>query len=214
LEKDPRNIYLARGPRVRLSAEMIRDQALAVSGLLSQTMHGPSVMPPQPDGIWKVIYSGKRWITPSGPDRYRRALYTYWRRSSPYPSFTTFDSPSREVCVVRRIRTNTPLQALVTLNDPVYTEAAAALANNMYRAGESDSAKIAWGYQQALAHPIDEHQLPPLLTLLKESRQHYQSNPAGAAALSQNDVPEKSDLAAYTVVANAIMNLDGFITKE
>ncbi len=116
------------GPRTRLSAEMIRDQALTAAGLLTEQIGGPSVMPPQPDGVWRTVYSSAQWVTAEGPDRYRRGLYTYWRRTSPYPSFLTFDAPSREFCTARRIPTNTPLQALVTLNDPVYIECATALA--------------------------------------------------------------------------------------
>ena len=126
LAKDPFNKLLARGPRVRLSAEAVHDQALAVSGLLSHKMYGPSVMPVQPDGIWQSPYDGESWKQSTGEDLHRRALYTYWKRTAPYPSMVTFDSPSREFCQLRRLRTNTPLQALVTLNDPVYVEAARA----------------------------------------------------------------------------------------
>ncbi|MEZ5356260.1 MAG: PSD1 and planctomycete cytochrome C domain-containing protein [Bryobacteraceae bacterium] len=128
LEKDPRNRLLARGPRVRLDAEMVRDQALAVSGLLSKKMYGAPVMPWQPEGIWLVVYSGDKWETSEGEDRYRRGLYTFLRRSSPYPSMITYDAPTGEVCTIRRIRTNTPLQALASLNDPVSMEAAQRLA--------------------------------------------------------------------------------------
>ena len=123
-EKDPGNRLLGRAPRFRLEAEMVRDQALALSGLLSQKMKGPSVFPQQPPGLWRVAFNGDRtWTTSPGTEHDRRALYTFWRRTIPYPSMTTFDAPSREVCAIRRIRTNTPLQAFVTLNDPVYVEA-------------------------------------------------------------------------------------------
>ena len=128
-EVDPDNRWLARGPRVRLSAEMVRDQALAVSGLLSRKMYGPPVRPPQPNlGLTAAFGSSTDWETSNGDDRYRRGIYTTWRRSNPYPSMATFDAPNREVCTMRRSRTNTPLQSLVTLNDPVYVEAAQALA--------------------------------------------------------------------------------------
>ena len=117
LAKDPHNRLLTRGPRFRLEAEMVRDQALQVSGLLSRKMHGPSVYPPQPPGLWQAAFNGQRnWTTSTGEDKYRRGLYTFWRRTVPYPSMAAFDAPSREVCNVRRIRTNTPLQAFVTLN--------------------------------------------------------------------------------------------------
>ena len=111
-ERDPYNRLFARGPRVRMEAEMVRDVALAASGLLSAKMFGPSVFPLQPDGIWNMPYSSDKWTTSTGEDRYRRSLYTFWRRTSPYPSFMTFDATSRELCTVRRVRTNTPLQAL------------------------------------------------------------------------------------------------------
>ncbi len=137
LAKDPRNRLLSRGPRFRLEAEMVRDQALALSGLLSRKMHGPSVYPPQPPGLWQAAFNGQRtWAMSSGVDRYRRGLYTFWRRTVPYPSMAAFDATSRETCTVRRIRTNTPLQAFVTLNDPVYVEAAQAWRDGSSRKAE------------------------------------------------------------------------------
>ena len=127
-ERDPDNRLLARGPRLRLTAEMVRDQALFASGLLSPKMYGPSVKPPQPAlGINAAFGGSIDWKTSEGEDKHRRGLYTEWRRSNPYPAMSTFDAPNRDVCVVRRNRTNTPLQALVTLNDEVYIEAAQAL---------------------------------------------------------------------------------------
>ena len=135
LAADPQNRLLSRGPRLRLSAEMIRDQALVLSGRFSPKMYGPPVMPPQPEGIWQSVYSNAKWETATGEDRYRRAIYTYWKRTSSYPSMITFDMPSREVCTMRRIPTNTPLQALVTLNDEAYVECAAGLADRMVAEG-------------------------------------------------------------------------------
>ncbi len=218
LERDPRNRLLARGPRFRLAAEQIRDQALAVSGLLSDEMFGPSVMPPQPPGLWQNPYSGARWQTSDGQDRYRRGLYTYWRRTVPYPSMVTFDSPSREFCVSRRVRTNTPLQALVTLNDPAFVEAAQALARRMLdetAIGDDPVPVEDWlttGYKLALARDPSAETLFPLRTLYDEAAQHYASSPDDAAAMTgQSTNPE---LAALTVVANAILNLDGFVMKE
>ena len=131
LERDPYNRLFSRGPRFRMEAEMVRDQALAVSGLLKRTIGGPSVFPYQPDGIWFAPYSGERWNESRGGDQYRRGLYTFWRRSAPYPAFLAFDAPSREVCCERRSRTNTPLQALATLNDPAFVQPAAALARRI-----------------------------------------------------------------------------------
>ena len=136
LRIDPNGALISRGPNFRLSAEMIRDQALAASGLLSTKIGGPPVMPWQPSGVWQVVYSSKQWEPSPGEDRYRRAVYTLWRRTAPHPSMTTFDAPSGETCTLRRIRTNTPLQALVTLNDPTLVEAAEHLSRRAAR--ESD----------------------------------------------------------------------------
>src|SRR5205823_4410111 len=136
LEKDPHNRLLSRGPRQRLEAELVRDQALALGGLLSPKMFGPSVYPPQPDGLWQAAFNGERtWPTSTGEDKYRRGLYVFWRRTVPYPSMATFDAPSREQCTLRRVQTSTPLQAFVTLNDPVYVECAQALARRIVKDG-------------------------------------------------------------------------------
>lgn len=197
LLKDPANLLLARAPRPRLSAEVIRDQALAVSGLLSGKMYGPSVMPYQPEGIWKTVYSNARWIESKGEDKYRRAIYTYIRRTSPYPSMITFDAPSREFCVNRRIATNTPLQAMVTLNDPVYVEAANHLAALMDAQPGSLEDKISYGFEKAIFHKISSETLHTLQKLYKDP-----ANPAGGA------IPPMS------LVAMAILNLDQFITKS
>ncbi|MDE2826763.1 MAG: DUF1553 domain-containing protein, partial [Bacteroidota bacterium] len=167
--KDPRNRLLARGARFRLSAEQIRDQALYVSGLLSPTMYGPSVMPPQPEGLWNNPYDARRWQTSQGGDRYRRGIYTYWRRTVPYPSMTTFDSPSREFCVSRRIRTNTPLQALVSLNDPVFLEAAQALAHRMLNSENPLEA----GYIYAMGVAPDLETLNTLEPLYRDAKAYY-----------------------------------------
>lgn len=212
LERDPQNRLLARGPRVRLSAEQLRDQALAVSGLLSATMHGPSVMPPQPPGIWHSPYNDTDWQTSDGEDRYRRALYTHWRRTSPYPSMVTFDSPSREFCVSRRIRTNTPLQALVTLNDPVYVEAARALARRMIEEGGEDlGQRLHAGYRWALARDPGPEKLAVLRAFYDEAASHYDDHPGDGRALA---AAAEEEMAALTAVANVILNLDEVITKE
>ena len=166
LEADPDNTLLSRGPRFRLSAEMLRDQALAASGLLSAKIGGPPVMPWQPEGIWQVVYSSKQWETSPGEDRYRRALYTLWRRTSPYPAMTTFDAPSGETCTIRRIRTNTPLQALVTLNDPTLMEAAQHLAKRSANLGESTAAeRLDHIFRHVLARPPSGQESKRLLDL-------------------------------------------------
>lgn len=166
LEADPDNTLLSRGPRFRLSAEMLRDQALAASGLLSAKIGGPPVMPWQPEGIWQVVYSSKQWETSPGEDRYRRALYTLWRRTSPYPAMTTFDAPSGETCTIRRIRTNTPLQALVTLNDPTLMEAAQHLAKRSANLGKSSAEeRLDHIFRHVLARPPSDQESKRLLEL-------------------------------------------------
>ncbi len=218
LAADPNNIWCGRGARFRLRAEAIRDQALAVSGLLNSGMYGPPVMPPQPAGIWQMVYSGDRWKDATGGDRYRRALYTFWRRTSPYPSATTFDAPSREFCVPRRIRTNTPLQALITLNDPVYFEAAQALADRGLE-GEGEPADIAAAmFERALLRTAKPTEVRGLLHLFDSELAHFRSTPAAAKEVRTLPVPmspavDLATRAAWTVVASVILNLDEFLTK-
>src|SRR5690606_32100911 len=191
----------ARGPRIRLTAEQIRDQALVVSGLLSEKMYGPPVKPPQPEGVWQ-----SKWNTSEGEDRYRRALYTYMRKTIPYPSMVTFDSPSREFCVLRRMPTNTPLQALVTLNDPVFMEAAFHLAKQMNH-GEGVEAQIRIGYRKALCKEIESEKLQGLQMLYAQAFKHFEDDPQAAEEITgERNIP----LAALTVVGNAILNLDEF----
>ena len=213
---DPQNQLLARGPRVRLTAEQVRDQALRVSGLLSSTMYGPPVMPPQPDGVWQVIRNVMTWQAAEGPDRYRRAVYTFWRKSSPYPSFTTFDSPSREFCVSRRVRTNTPLQALVTLNDPVYWEASQALANRMQQAGNHDPARaIQFGYQLITGNRPSETKQRALLAHYQKSLQHYRRTPAAVQeSITLKTLKPTPELAALTATANVLLNIDEALVKQ
>ncbi len=208
-ERDPRNRLLSRGPRTRLAAEMVRDQALKASGLLSTKMLGKSVMPPQPDGVWSVVYSNSKWETPEDEDRYRRGLYTYWRRTSPYPSFLTFDAPSREVCTARRIATNTPLQALVTLNDPVYIEAAQALAKRMLTEGDDTlESQLQLGYRLVTQRTPSEEVVKNLIALVRDAERDYQSDDALAKALAES--PRE---AALTLAANTLLNLDVALTK-
>jgi hypothetical protein len=213
MEKDQRNQFLARGARVRLSAEQIRDQALAVSGLLSPKMYGKSVMPYQPEGIWNSVYSGEYWKQSEGEDQYRRGVYTFIKRTSPYPSLMMFDGSSREVCLSRRIRTNTPLQALVTLNDPVFVEAARALAKRMVSSDSTSFEKgIETGYRLLMFKEISNDKLAVLVQLYQDALQIYQADTAAVKAMTK----EKNgthQLAAMTVVANALLNLDEVITK-
>jgi mono/diheme cytochrome c family protein len=220
-ERDPDNRLLARGPRHRLPAETIRDQALAVSGLLNRELYGPPVFPPQPDGVWQIVYSNEQWTTAEGDDRYRRALYTFWRRTSPYPSMATFDAPSREFCVSRRIRTNTPLQALVTLNDPVFVEAAQGLARRVLREAGSDPAdRAARALRLALAREPRRAEVAELAGLAEVLRGHYAADADAAETMATDplgplpDGLEPAEAAAWTVVANVVMNLDEFLMKH
>ena len=219
LARDPQNRLLARGPRVRLEAEMIRDQALAVSGLLSPKIGGPSVMPPQPDGLWQVVYSGDKWETSKGEDKHRRGLYTFWRRSIPHPMMTTFDAPSREFCVLRRNRSDTPLQALNTLNDPVFVEAAQALARKIAAAPGDVKARAAFAFRTVLARSATDAEIARLAQLFDGELAGYSANATAAEKMATSELgkPEGganiAELAAWTVVANVLLNLDEAIMK-
>ena len=220
LARDTDNRLLARGPRFRLSAEMIRDQTLAVSGLLSRKMHGPPVNPPQPKlGVSAAFGSTIDWENSVGEDRYRRGLYTTWRRSNPYPSMMTFDAPSREVCTVRRERSNTPLQALVTLNDPVYMEAAQALARRLATVEGAPTAKLEAAFQLTLARPPKETEARELLGLHAKTRERFTRDAKQALEIATNPIgplplgADAADLAAWTVVSNVLLNLDEFLMK-
>lgn len=227
IERDPYNKLLARGPRFRMEAEMIRDVALAASGELSDKIGGPSVFPPQPDGIWDLPYNDDQWKTSEGADRYRRALYTFLRRTSPYPSFLTFDAPSREVCTVRRVRTNTPLQSLTTLNDPAFFDAARALAKRMQDEGGTDaSSRLTYGFRLCTARRPKTAESSSLLTLYRQQLINYTRDQqaarraSGGAQSAKEQTVERGTSAAYaeraalTIVANVLLNLDETLTKE
>lgn len=245
LERDPDNRLLARGPRFRLSAEMIRDQALFVSGFLSSKMYGPQVRPYQPAfGVSAAFGITMDWPISKGEDKYRRGLYTTWKRSNPYPSMVTFDAPSREVCTVRRDRTNSPLQALVTLNDPVYVEAAQALARRIAAGGATTADRARYGFRLCLARRPRQAELDQLTALYDKAYARY-SKDAESAKLMATDplktgitvheraaiaesakhmatdplgpVPEGmeiAELAAWTVVGNVLLNLDEMLMKR
>ncbi len=205
-ERDPYNQYLSRGPRIRLSAEQIRDQALAISGLLSEKMYGPPVMPFQPPGLWQTPYNSQDWQESEGEDQYRRAVYTMVKRSSIYPQLETFDMSQRQVCVARRIRTNTPLQALITLNDPVFVEASRCLAQRMTQEGGDILAdQINYAYKLGMGHPIDERKNQLLQNLYHKVYQEY-------ASTSSDTIITPGAMALQTV-ANAILNLDELLNK-
>ena len=206
---------------MRLPAEVIRDQALAAAGLLAEKKFGRSVNPPQPNvGLSAAFGGGIDWQTSGGEDRWRRALYTTWRRSNPYPSMATFDAPNREVCTVRRPRTNTPLQALVTLNDPVYVEAAQALARRMAAAGPTTAERISNGFRRVLARRPAPAEVERLVRLHDESLATFRADSAAATSLATTfqgaesplgPLPAGTDVAevaALTVVGNVLLNLD------
>jgi hypothetical protein len=220
--RDPDNRLLARGPRFRLSAEVVRDQALAISGLLSSTMYGPPVKPMQPSfGLSAAFGGGVDWQTSAGSDRYRRGLYTTWRRSSPYPSMATFDAPNRETCTLRRTRTNTPLQALVTLNDPVYVETAQALARRMVSEVDgSPEERAGYGFRLCLTRPPSEAEVGRLVELYSRAKARFAASAEDARKMATEPLgPAAKDadlveLAAWTVVGNVLLNLDETLMKR
>lgn len=220
VEKDPSNKLLARGPRFRLEAELLRDQALAVSGLLSRKQGGPSVFPSQPAGVWNSPYSGDQWIESKGEDRYRRGIYTFMKRSSPYPMFTTFDATSRESICTRRSRTDTPLQALTTLNDPAFIQPAARLARVVAGEGGSTlSDKITFAFRRVLIRNPEKAEVERLAALYQRELEQYQRDPKSAAVMADSGLgtPPPTlpapELAAWTVVSNILLNLDETLTK-
>lgn len=210
LANDPTNKWYARASRVRLSAEQVRDQALAVSGLLSKKMFGPSVMPFQPGGIWLSPWNGATWARSKGEDQHRRAIYTYWKRTAPYPSMMTFDGSAREVCTARRIRTNTPLQALVTLNDSVYVEASYQLASLMKKASPELKDQIRFGYAKAIGHQPSEEIVKMLASLYNRTALKKEVKKVSHA----EPLKENNPVNAMMLVASAILNLDEFVTKN
>ncbi len=215
--RDPYNRWLARGPRFRVEAEMVRDITLAASGLLSRKMGGPSVFPYQPEGVWDRPYSDDKWVMSEGEDRYRRGLYTFVRRTAAYPSLVNFDAPSREFCTVRRPRTNTPLQALTTLNDPAFFEAAKALAKRMMKeAGPDPSSRAIYGFRLCVSRHPNKEELGRLLDYYKQELVGVQSDAevARAGVQSEKSTPDPPELAAWTMVSNVLLNLDETITKE
>ncbi|HXJ40394.1 MAG TPA: DUF1553 domain-containing protein, partial [Bryobacteraceae bacterium] len=221
LEKDPDNRLLARGPRHRLGPERIRDQALAVSGLLKERVGGPSVKPYQPAGLWQELSGNNGYVQAKGDDLYRRSLYTYWKRTIPHPFMVNFDSPNREQCAVFENRTNSPLQALDLMNDVTFTEASRKLAERMLaEGGTAPEKRIDYGFKLLLARAPSERQRAVLLRALKQFETSYATDPKAASALiKEGDSPvragtDPAQLAAYTGVASLLLNLDEAVTKE
>lgn len=223
LEKDPGNRLLARGPRRRLDAETLRDQALELAGLLSAKRGGPSVYPPQPEGFWRVAFNEGQnsYPTSTGEDRWRRSLYTLWRRSVPNPTQGAFDAPSREICTLRRAVTNTSLQALITLNDPVFFECAQGLARRILKEGGHDiDSRLRYALKLCLGHPGEQEQLATLKELFEREFIEYQGAPVRAAKLCGSPVlpvppaSNAAELAAWTSLANVLLNLDAVLSNH
>ncbi len=221
LAKDPENRLLARGPRLRLSAEVLRDNSLAISGLLVDKVGGPSVKPYQPAGLWQELTGGGGYTADKGEGLYRRSLYTYWKRTIAPPSMVTFDSPTRETCTVRENRTNTPLQALNLMNDVVYLEASRKLAERMLRdGGPSQTARLQLAYNLVLGRNAKPAELSVMAGVLDTFHQQFAGNKDAAVKfLAQGDSPKDEtfppeELAAYASLASLVLNLDEAITKE
>ena len=218
LARDPYNKLVARGPRFRVEAEMVHDIALSLGGLLSPKMGGPSVFPYQPEGIWDVPFSSEKWVMSKGEDHYRRAIYTFIRRNSPYPTLVVFDAPSREYCTVRRVRTNTPLQALTTLNDPFFFDAARAMAKRISsEAGLSVDARAIYGFRLCTSRRPSQGELDQVVALYNQQLARFKGDVPAACKLIQADAKSATnapDRAAWTVVANVLLNLDETISKE
>ncbi len=219
--KDPENRFLARGPRYRLSAEVLRDQALAISGLLVEKVGGPSVKPYQPTGLWTELAGGKGYPQDHGDKLYRRGLYTYWKRAVPPPAMLNFDSAGREACTVRQTRTNTPLQALNLMNDVTFVESSRMMAERMMiEGGTTPAERVAYGYRLATARQPGARRTEILVDSFHHHLDNYETDRKGALALvTQGEHPRSQELditqlASYTTIASLILNLDETITKE
>jgi hypothetical protein len=221
LARDSENRLLARGPRQRLDAELIRDNALAIGGILNPALGGKSIKPSQPEGTWEINeMSGYKYDKSTGSDLYRRGLYVYWRRSTVYPSFVTLDAPTREFCVAQRAKTSTPLQSLVLMNDPVFVEAARALAQRVLKEGGADVAsRLAFAWRLALARSPSKKESTVLNRTLQHQLATYRGDKEAAKKLVRvGDLPkpkdiDESELAAWTALSNVILNLNETITN-
>jgi hypothetical protein len=225
LQKDPENRLLARAPRLRVEGEIVRDLFLASSGLLNSQVGGPPVMPPAPPVLFlpPSSFTTFLWVDATGADRFRRAVYTFRRRTTPLPTLQTFDVPSGETACVRRARSNTPLQALVTLNEPMSMEAARALARQMVQAWPEERDRIVHGFRRVLARPPSDPEVQDLLGLLAQQRKRITEGwiDAWHITTGKPEAPQNLptgvtpvELAAYTMVSRVILNLDSAITKE
>ena len=207
---DPGNLLLHRQNRFRVEAEIIRDLNLAASGLLARKLGGPSVFPPLPSGVAALSYANNfKWVTSKGENRYRRGLYTFFKRTSPHPNLITFDCPDSNVTCVKRTRSNTPLAALATLNNEVFIEAAKALAKQLLKENSTDELRIALGFKMCVAREPSSDESAALINLLKQTRAYYAAHALEAKALNGN-----AEASAWTATARVMLNLDEFITRE
>jgi hypothetical protein len=220
LEKDPENILLSRGPRFRVNGEFVRDIALTASGLLSQKVGGPSVYPPQPDGLSETAYNGEKWVGSKGEDRYRRGLYTFRKRSLMHPALAVFDEPAQNLCTVQRVRSNTPLAALNLLNDEAMIEAAQALASDTLEKYKNDDEGMRYAFRRCVARLPKESELKTLQRYFDEQQQYFAANKNEAATIAgldekaAADAPNLDRRAAWIMTARVLLNLDETITKE
>jgi hypothetical protein len=214
LERDPRNVLLARGARYRVEAETVRDITLSVSGLLSLKMGGPPVMPPQPGGLWNfpVAAPNDNWVESKDEDKYRRALYVFVRRTVRYPSLLIFDAPSRETTIARRSPSNTPFQALTRLNDPAFFEAAQALAHRIKMEGGADiGSRLSYGFGLVASRRPNDREIGLLRRNYDEQFAHFAKNPAEAKDITGE---QDADSAAWVMISNSLLNLNETITRE
>jgi hypothetical protein len=215
LDKDPQNKLLARGARLRLEAELVRDTVLKMSGLLALKLGGPSVFPPQPPGISSEgAYGALPWNVSPGADRYRRGLYTFCKRTAPFAMFSTFDAPSGEACIARREVSNTPLQALTLLNDAVFVEAAQALGQCAAARQGSVESRAVELFRRCLVRPPTDQELKMLVDFYQSQRRRFSSKELDAKAVAGRGVGDDRERAAWTSVARVVLNLDETITKN
>jgi hypothetical protein len=223
LSRDPQNVLLARGPRFRVDAESVRDGALIAAGLLDRKVGGPSVYPPQPEGVNELSWGGGAWPVSPGGDRFRRGLYTFLKRTSPYPGLTTFDAPTGDVACARRVRSNTPLQALTTLNDAVFVEAAQALAGRVVRevpASDDPAPRVRRAFRLCLSREPDAEEVATLSAFYKQQAARFRGGGADAQKVAVSDAvklpagADVNEVAAWTMVSRALLNLDEAVTKE
>jgi hypothetical protein len=220
-ERDPENRLLARGPKIRLLAEQIRDSALAASGLLNRQMGGPSVKPYQPEGLWEATGTGKSYVQDQGDKLYRRSLYTFWKRTAPPPNMLTFDAMSREVCTAKRETTATPLQSLVLLNDPQFVEAARVLAEQLLKKfPNNEAARNRDAFRLLTGREPDKTEAQILAQLFTEQREEFKFDAEGAKKLLSTGASKwdetlpVAEFAAMTALVNAIMNFDEFVVQR